>query len=276
MHFLRPLLILKLSVFGLILWGASSAQARACKTLFNKRISTSYSHIYAGQEQVGKDYAVYKELRDAGLNPLLTLDQLSNKQKKMLVKSLNKDLAEAIPAVRDPSGRIFLLDGHHKIYLATRLFSPLSQIQIELDLIYDATQTRISWKKFVDRAIDQHWFYAPTAAAILANPQQVHQLRNSVERSMLGLFFISIEDRYSVPMKGKYFAPFVQFYLADLIRQKGLYTFPSQKDYDEILPLRKMLLAQRDVLEFLLGDLKADAPSSLREFLEDQLKNSAR
>jgi hypothetical protein len=275
MHFLRPSLLLKLSFFMAILWTVPLAQARVCKTLFNKRISTSYSHIYAGQEQVGKDYAVYKELHDAGLNPLLSLDQLSNKQKKMLIKSLNKDLAEAIPAVRDPAGRIFLLDGHHKIYLATRLFSPISDIRIELDLIYDATQTGISWEQFVNHAINQHWFYAPTAAAILANPQQVHQLRNSVERSMLGLFFISIEDKYSVPMKGKYFAPFVQFYLADLIRQKGLYTFPSQNDYDEIPRLRKILLANQEVLKFLVGDLRANAPTSLREFLEDQLKNSS-
>ncbi len=276
MNFLCPSLILKLSFFLTLLWEVPSAQARNCKTIFNKRISTSYSDVYAGQEQVGKDYAVYKELRDAGLNPLLELDQLSAKQTKMLVKSLNKDLAEAIPAVRDPSGRFFLLDGHHKIYLATRLFAPLSKIQIKLDLIYDASKTGIAWDDFVAHAIDQHWFYAPTAATILANPQQVHQLRNSVERSMLGLFFISIEDKYSVPMKGKYFAPFVQFYLADLIRQKGLYTFPSQNDYDEIPQLRKKLLANRDVLEFLVGDLKVDAPPALREFLEAQLKSSPR
>lgn len=264
---------LSLSIFLTLMWAVPAAQALTCKALFNQRLSTSYSEVYAGQEQVGKDYAVYKELRDAGLNPLLDLDQLTSKQKKMLIKSLNKDLADPIPAVRDPSGRIFLLDGHHKIYLATRLFTPLSQIFIELELIYDATKTGVSWTEFVDHAIDQKWLYAPTAAAVLANPQHVHQLRNSVERSMLGLFFISIEDKFSVPMKGKYFAPFVQFYLADLIRQKNLYTFPSQNDYDEIPQLRKLLLANRDVLEFLIGDLKSDAPSDLRDFLQKQLNN---
>ncbi len=241
--------------------------AKTCRYFFSGIVKAPYEQIFAGQESVGKDYALYKELRDANLDPRLKLTDLTKKQKAVLLESLVKDLENPIPAVRDPSGRFFLLDGHHTIYLAVQLFSSVSDIPIKLQLVYDAQLTGISWRNFEDLSIREHWFYIPTAASVLATPTPVHKLHNNIERSLLGLFFISIEDKYHVPMKGKHFKPFIQFYLADLIRQKGITTLPTTVDFDEMPTIRKTLLASPEVVDFLIEQLRPEAPRKLREFL---------
>lgn len=253
-----------LLVFVFIAW---PCHAKLCRYFFSSTVKAPYELIFGGQDSVGNAYALYKELRDANLNPRLKLQDLTDKQKKVLMKSLLNDLNEPIPAVRDPSGRFFLLDGHHTIYLAAQLFARMSDIPIQLQLIYDAQLTGITWKEFVDLSIQEHWFYIPTAEAVITKPLQIHQLQNNIERSLLGLFFISIEDKYNVPMKGKHFKPFIQFYLADLIRQNGIVALPSKVDFDDMPMIRKTLLANPTVVDFLIEQLKPEAPNKLRDFL---------
>lgn len=248
------------------------AGALMCRELFANTMPTlnaPYEQIYGGQTLIGKDYAVYKALRDAGLDPYLKLKSLSKKQRHALENSIAADLQKPIPAVRDPHGRIFLLDGHHTVLVATLLVSSTKHLNIQVALVYDALNTKVDWNSFLNLAYEKNWFYAPTAKHILENPLHVHDLANSVERSMLGLFFISIEDKYNVPMKGKHFAPFIQFYLADLIRTQQIYKFPADLDFKTIPSLQRLLLKNKDVIDFLISQLRPEAPTELRSFLEN-------
>lgn len=250
----------------------SSAQALTCNDVFLKKTSVTvpYLQVYAGQEHVGQDYAIYKEMREAGLNPLTPLFKLSKQERAQLIASVQNNLAEPIPAVRDTQGRLFLLDGHHTLYVATRLFQNLSNIKIEADIIFDATKTEISWQDFAQKAIEENWFYASSAKSVLEKPRHIHELINSVERSMLGFFFISVEEKYLVPMKGKYFKPFIQFYLADFIKDHNIYIFSSTVDLAEVPQLRKVLLKNQLVIDFLISQLRPEAPKILRDFLLNQ------
>jgi hypothetical protein len=155
------------------------------------------------------------------------------------------------------------------LFVATLLGVPFEQLNIKVDLIYDSLVTQASWEDFVKIAIQRNWFYAPTAEKVLNTPLHVHALENSVERSMLGLFFIAIEEQFQVPMKGKYFTPFIQFYLADLIKSENIYSFPSELNLNDISGLKKILLSNQKVITFLQSKLLADAPESLKKFLDD-------
>ncbi|MBY0385933.1 hypothetical protein K2X05_12310, partial [bacterium] len=78
------------------------------------------------------------------------------------------------------------------------------------------------------------------------------------------------EDKYQVPMKGKYFKPFIQFYLADFIKDHNVYTFLSKVDLDEVPKMRKILLKNPLIIDFLISQLRPNAPKILRDFLLDQ------
>jgi hypothetical protein len=248
-----------------------SASAFQCRELFatNKQtFSASYDQVYGGQTLVGKEYAVYKALRDAGLNPFLKLKNLTKKQRRALESSIATDLKDALPAVRDPLGRIFLLDGHHTVLMATILEPNTKNLKIKVELVYDALTTKIGWDDFLQLSIQSHWFYAPTAKTILENPLRVDELANSIERSMLGLFFISIEDTFKVPMKGKHFTPFIQFYLADLVRAEQIFTFTPEVDFHAVVGLQTTLLGHRSVIDFLKSQLRPEAPPELKAFFD--------
>ncbi len=248
-----------------------SASALQCRELFpakKQTLSASYNEVYGGQTLIGKEYAVYKALRDAGLNPFSKLKSLSKKERTTLENSVFADLKDPLPAVRDPLGRIFLLDGHHTVLMATILEPNTKHLRIKVQFTYDALTTHIPWDPFVDLSIQNNWFYAPTAKTILENPLRVHELANSVERSMLGLFFISIEDTFKVPMKGKHFNPFIQFYLADLIRTEQIFTFSPDVDFHAVVELQKVLLGNQNVIEFLKSQMRPEAPAELKAFFE--------
>lgn len=225
--------------------------------------------IYAGQSLVGKEYAIYKALRDAGLDPFLKLKNLNKKQRRILQDSVDADLSEPTPAVRDATGRIFLLDGHHTVFVAALLQPQFNKLRIQVELVYDAFKTNMEWNTFVNLALQENWFYAPTAKEILERPLHVHELANNVERSMLGLFFTSIEDAFKVPMKGKHFTSFIQFYLADLIRTEQVYTFASEVDFQSVPALQNTLLSNQKIVDFLIAQLRPEAPPELRTFLEN-------
>ena len=261
-----------MTLIAISLFFGFSANALQCRELFpakKQTLSAAYNEVYGGQTLIGKEYAVYKALRDAGLNPLAKLKSLSKKERRALADSVRSDLKDALPAVRDPMGRIFLLDGHHTILMAAILEPNTKHLRIKVELVYDALATNIAWDPFVDLSIQNNWFYAPTAKIILEKPLRVHELADSVERSMLGLFFISIEDTFKVPMKGKHFNPFIQFYLADLIRAEQIFTFSPDVNFHSVVELQTTLLGNRNVIEFLKSQLRPEAPAELKAFFQN-------
>ncbi len=267
LRFLAILMLVATNIFC-----SSSASALQCRELFASKqqiLSVNYDQVYGGQTLIGKAYSVFKALRDAGLNPFSKLKSLSKKERTTLENSVFADLKDPIPAVRDPMGRIFLLDGHHTVFIATILVGNIKDLRIKVVLVYDALATNIPWDPFVDLSMQNNWFYAPTAKTILENPLRIHELANSVERSMLGLFFISIEDTFKVPMKGKHFNPFIQFYLADLIRTEQIFTFSPDVNFYSVVELQATLLGNRNVIEFLKSQLRPEAPAELKAFFEN-------
>lgn len=247
-----------------------SALGVICGDFLSNIVDGSYYDIYGGQSSIGKEYALAKALHDAKIDYTIPFEQLTPDQIRKLKKYILKELEEPIPAVRSPSGKIFLRDRHHSVYIAYLAFGDeIDSVNFKFNFLYDSKKTEISEDEFIELAIQSKWFYEPTSRYVLEQPLNIHELENNVERSLLGLFFMSIEDEYDIPMRGKYFKTFIQFYLADFIRENRIMVLPSKVDFKDIENLREQLLRSKAVLDFLIDHL---IESSKKDKLEKFLK----
>jgi len=250
--------------------------ANSCLVLFlahrQNTIEATYDKAYASQEVLGTDYAWIKALTDAGLDISLKLGELTPKQSKTLVESLLEEIKTKLPVVIAPDGKMFILDGHHDLYLAHLLNIKASDIPIEFSVVKDYSTTGISMAEFKAEAQAHGWFYG-SVDKIVDNAKKPNQLIDSPARSQVGLAFLLMREHYDIPMKGKHFSPFVQFYLIELMTQNKLFVF--EKDYSnaKISELVALMLSNKLVLQRLVNDLKPNAPKKLREFLEEMLAN---
>jgi hypothetical protein len=103
---------------------------------------------------------------------------------------------------------------------------------------------------------------------------KIGELTNSPERSQMGLVFMLINQTQHIPMKGKYFTPFIQFKLADLIKQKNLFLFKEDFNDRDINQLMKTIFENHGLIFFLYANLRAEAPDKLHDFLVDALLNT--
>ncbi len=254
---------------------SSFTYANSCSEFVMNIVDAGYYDIYGGQESVGQVYALAKALFDVELDPTLPFESLTDDQKQKLKTYILEELKEPIPAVRSPSGKYFIMDSHHSVYVVYKLFEDqISDINFKLQLMYDSKTTGISENDFIDLSIQSHWFYAPTALSILRHPMHIHELKDNVERSQLGLFFMSIEQEYGVPMKGKYFETFIQFYLADFIRENQIMVLPSEINFDDIPKIREELLKSKQLRDFLISKLRQPitVPKLLKFLNNKQIK----
>lgn len=277
------LLNLRMFILGFYLLSfplSAYSGAESCIDLFDARVivrgrprmvQTTVNQVFITQESIGLYYARVKmaEKTDVDLEDIIKLNSLNPKAKAKIKEYAQDSLHEEVfPAVLSPDGKVFIVDGHHNLYMAVLAGLDLSTASIQLRIIRDYTGK--SEEFFMDDLIKNHLVYGD-AKSLLQHPQHIDSVKNSPERSLVGLAFMRIARKYDIPFKGAFFKPFVQFDLADIIRKKRLFSFHDDYSNDNIKALASIIVHHHDLLKFLIDSLNSDAPDKTKEFLNDQL-----
>lgn len=226
-------------------------------------------NIFAGQNAVGYDYAFYKALRDADLDVSSSWTQLKKKEKKKLQESLMRELSNEVPVIIDPRGRVFAVDQHHDMFALISLLGKDANAFVPLRVLRDFSVENISEIEFTQAVKANGWIYEKNLDDVFGNPVRIWELSNSVERSVVGMAFLEITRSKDIPLKGRYFSPFVQFLLADFVTQNSLASFGKEYDRSNAEAIVALIKQNSAVRTFLRGHLSEGAPKELKEFLED-------
>lgn len=256
----------------LILLSSGQVQAQQCKSLFERhahRISSyPLDQIYAGQTAVGYQYATYKALKNAGFDPNLDSSKWSSKKVKKIVKSLLSELESSVPVVIDPVGRVFALDQHHDIFALSQ-FSPADlQKEMPIRVMRDYSLEDVSTDEFKQSMVENGWVYAKNVDDVVDQPRVISVLDNSNERSVVGIAFVQLSEDKKIPLKGKYFVPFIQFLLADFIKSQKQFIFKEQFSNKDVQSVMRFVTEDAEVRTFLREHLKEKPPAGLLNFLK--------
>jgi hypothetical protein len=256
-------------VFFFLNWTPlAQAEAPLCLDLFRMHSSFNLNkkadRIYTTQSAIGRVYAETKLLEKSGFGRYASVHDLSGKDLKSLEKYVDDLLQEGLPAVLSPHGEIFIIDGHHDLYALVLLGKPLNSEKVKLDIVKDYQEEGFSEDQFHQDLIDREW---ADAESVQKTPKLIDQLSDSPERSLAGLSFLSIAQKFSIPMVGKHFIPRVQFKLIDEIKKLNLYAFDNQLDQNHIEKFSEVILTQPSILQFLIDSLNPDSSKKLRKFL---------
>lgn len=276
---MRLIVLLLLTAFSPLSYGESTLcmsifsteNARFYNYLADGKIETTADKVYGSQDGIGHVYALYKTFKDAKIDVTKTISDLTKKERQNLIDSLLHEVKN-LPAVISPTGRIFIVDGHHDFFVLSKVVSDLSKVSIKLKIVADYSQTGITQTQFKAELVNNGWIYG-NVDKIVDQPLKVQDMPNHVERSQMGLALLTIAETYDVPLKGKYFSPYLQFRLVDFLKSLGVYKF-SGTDKNTIDALVKLILSHKDAITFLLTNLKADAPKELRDFLLSHLETT--
>ncbi len=252
---------------------AATAFALQCRDIFSmasRKVSdVSITEIFAGQSSVGYEYAYFKALRDAGVDTSTKRSDLTGKEKKKMIKAIEKELASGVPVFIDPLGRIFSLDQHHDMFALLALLKKNADPKIPILVLRDFSKEGLSFEEFQSIVRHNGWIYEKNMDQILKHPSRVDQLSDSIARSVIGLAFVEVSTRQNIPLKGKYFTPFVQFQLADFIQARGLVELGKEFKITDVERVIELIMKDRAVRQFLSARLTEDTPRRLEEFLED-------
>ena len=188
---------------------------------------------------------------------------MSAAQRRTLIASLRRELRTPVPVIIDPSGRYFAVDGHHDIFVLAKCLKPRRR---DCPSRSGMSATPIRRGDFLREVRENGWLYGKTIRRVLDRPIPITELVDSVERSVTGLAFIRVAKSEEVPMKGKHFSPFIQFLLADYLRQRNLIVFSPEFRPEVVDTVVELIQHDRGVRRFLRGHLRESAPRSLRRF----------
>lgn len=238
-------------------------------------VTQNIDQVFITQESIGLYYAKVKMAEKTGiaLDEILHLDSghLSQKQLEKIQDYAHKSiLEEEFPAILSPKGQLFIVDGHHNLYMAVLAKLNLSKSQVHLKILQDYKGTTEVF--FINDLIQKHLVYSKSEKSLLSQPRTIDSVGDNVERSLTGLAFMRISDKYQIPFKGTCFKPFVQFDLADLLRTQNLFEFNEDYSQENIKKVAKAILNNKAPLEFLIGSLTNKAPQKVIDFLADQKK----
>lgn len=224
------------------------------------------SNIRAGQLGVGHEYAFYKALLNASLNPDDDWKTLSKKEKQKLINSVNDELSQGIPVFIAPNKNIYAIDQHHDMFVLQTLMSPLD-VEIPIDVIRDFSKEKLTDAEFKKTIKDKGWVYEKYLNQVLDHPVLVKDLVDTPERSVVGMAFLHFEENENIPLKGKYFVPFIQFLLIDFLKDNHLMSFHYNFSEGDVNKIVEILRNDADVKDFLKSHLVGKAPQELKEFL---------
>jgi hypothetical protein len=240
------------------------AEASRCRDLFSRSVvvrgrprltDQTINKIFITQEGIGQHYAKVKmaEKTDIPFDHILQLGpktDLKKSELEKIKKYAEESIAEEIfPAVLSPEGKVYIVDGHHNLYMAVLAGMDLNTSHVKLRIVRDYTGRTMDF--FVEDLVAQHLVY-DKSKTLLTKPRLITEVEDNVERSLIGLAFLRIASKYEIPFKGTNFVPFVQFYLGDLINSKKLYTFNKDYSNDNVKDLSKLILNHPDLLQELL------------------------
>lgn len=249
------------------------AHGRQCRELFVrpvlKKDQFPVHNLFAGQHSIGMEYAFFKALRDSGLNTDLNWAQLNSKQRRQVEETLARELESGVPVIVDPHGRVFSVDQHHDMFAMIALIGRDSRLHVPIKILRDFSAEKISFVEFQRIVRRNGWIYEKSLDDVLLNPLRIHQLTNSVERSVVGMAFAEISQRLNIPLKGKYFSPFIQFLLADFVRDQGFVTFGKEFRTEDVKRVVDLILSDVSVRQFLMTRLTKERPAELEKFLKD-------
>lgn len=262
--------------FFLLLWiqlFAFSAHGLQCRDIFlfspQNVEQFPIRDIYAGQNSVGYEYAFFKALRDADINVERKWKDLSNRNKQDIERSLIKELDYGVPVIIDPRGRVFSVDQHHDMYALLALLGKSANPRITLHVLRDFSKETITMEEFKEVVRRNGWVYEKNIDDVLNRPMRVDELTNSIERSVVGMAFAAVASKQDIPLKGKFFSPFVQFQLADFMQLTNLISFGKEFRQSDVDRVVELIFKDASVRQFLAAKLVDDAPKSLQKFLSD-------
>ena len=227
------------------------------------------NRINAGQNSVGFEYAYYKALRDANLNVETKWEALSDKDKAKISESVAGELSSGVPVIIDPKGRVFAVDQHHDMYALLSLLGKNANPLVPLRVLRDFSIEKIDVIEFKSIVRRNGWIYEKNVDEVVDTPIAIRDLKNSVERSVVGMAFIEISRKENIKLKGKFFSPFVQFLIADFIKGQNLTTFNSSYDVKDVDSIVSLIERNGPLRAFMRSHLVEGAPKELVKFLED-------
>lgn len=258
------------------------AEASRCSDIFTGRVvvrgrprltDQTINKIFITQEGIGQHYAKVKMAEKTGvpLDHILQLGPKTELKKSELEKIrqyAEESIAEEVfPAVLSPEGKVYIVDGHHNLYMAVLAGMDLNTSHVKLRIVRDYTNKTMEF--FVEDLVTQHLVY-DKSKTLLTRPKTIVEVEDNIERSLMGLAFLRIADEYEIPFKGTNFVPFVQFYLGDLITSKKLFVFNEDYSHDNIKALSKVIINHPVLLKFLSDSLAKGASPKVIAFLKER------
>lgn len=227
------------------------------------------NRINAGQNSVGFEYAHFKALRDADLNVEKNRETLSAKDKEKISESIAHELSYTIPVIIDPKGRVFAVDQHHDMYALLSVLGKRANPRVPIRVLRDFSIEQIDMIEFKAIVKRNGWIYEKNIDEVIDTPIAIRDLKNSVERSVVGMAFIEISRKENITLKGKFFSPFVQFLIADFIKAENLMTFSSSYNSKDVDAVVGLIQKNGPLRQFIESHLIEDAPKELVKFFND-------
>lgn len=245
------------------------------RTIKHQHTVQTIDKVFVTQESIGLYYAKVKmaERTDLDLDEIIarSVRNLTQKKREKIQSYAEESLhEEAFPAVLSPEGKIFIIDGHHNLYMAVLASLNLGKAKVSLKIIRD--YTGLSNDYFINDLIDNHLVYGSSQKKLLSHPKTIDSVGDSIERSLIGLAFLRIAKKYDIPFKGSHFRPFVQFDLANLIRTQKIFDLKEDYSDDNIKKLAKVILNNKFTLHLLMESLNDKAPQKIVDLLDEQEK----
>lgn len=237
----------------------------AMANTMNTTLTVPLSAIRTGQTSVGHNYAFYKAQKKANLNPLQDWKTFSKKEYAALWDEVTKEVSEGVPVFIAPNGQMHAIDQHHDMYVLQTLapnMHPAVLVKVERDF----TKEHHSVSEYKKIIVSNSWIYHKTLDEVLNQPLSVKDLKDSPERSVVGMTFLRFEDS-GIPLKGKHFLPFIQFLLIDFINDKNLMTFSAHFSDQDVEKLVDLLESSSEIKLFLKDRLQGKTPQNLKTFL---------
>lgn len=175
---------------------------------------------------------------------------------------LNKNIPVVEVQISEGS-RYFMVDSHHTLLRFVNMFSQEKKksLLVPIRVVETITATRFDYQ-LMQRLVDQGHAWTPDVLTPLWRlsthwPQNILELRDLPLRSAVQILFFEMD------LSGKSFKPYMQFYLAEELRQQGFKIkskdFESAKREAKLKKrLHKFLIKTPEVLEALKQNIVED------------------
>jgi hypothetical protein len=185
-----------------------------------------------------------------GLPKIAYVTRKFNYRKFSEIKELFED--KPVYVVKSPKGKLWIVDAHHHSLgaflnfrtLKRRFTKDLSELKLEIIELDDFTgRTEVDFIQFLK---DQKYMYLRKGEEVRDLPRHVNDLTSDYER---GIAYLLIKGK--VITKDK--TPFVEFYIADILKKYIKPPLTNIWSKDELLKYSSFVQENRDLFTDILG-----------------------